>query len=204
MPSLVSQSIDFALVGGHPCLDFINTEIVIHGERVDLLADLRRVSQWFVISGLLPPDIAAAITANLSAEQQAHLLRQVRSLRTELRQMVAQIVAGETIAATTVIRLNDLLAMRTGYLQIQLVGQHFERAFVTLSAAPAQMLALLAESAANLLVNTDFALIKHCSNPDCVRYFYDTTKNHSRRWCSMDGCGNRQKVAAYYERKRQP
>jgi predicted RNA-binding Zn ribbon-like protein len=33
-------------------------------------------------------------------------------------------------------------------------------------------------------------------------YFYDTTKNHTRRWCSMTGCGNRAKAAAFYERKK--
>ncbi|HNJ42487.1 MAG TPA: CGNR zinc finger domain-containing protein [Acidobacteriota bacterium] len=34
-------------------------------------------------------------------------------------------------------------------------------------------------------------------------YFYDTTKNHTWRWCSMSLCGNRAKAAAHYRRKRQ-
>lgn len=29
----------------------------------------------------------------------------------------------------------------------------------------------------------------------CILFFYDTTKNYSRRWCSMSACGNRMKVA---------
>jgi predicted RNA-binding Zn ribbon-like protein len=33
-----------------------------------------------------------------------------------------------------------------------------------------------------------------------LRYFYDVSKNQTRRWCSMDVCGNRAKVAAYYHR----
>ena len=37
---------------------------------------------------------------------------------------------------------------------------------------------------------------------NCVRYFYDTTKNRRRRWCSMDGCGSRAKAAAYYRRRK--
>jgi predicted RNA-binding Zn ribbon-like protein len=35
-----------------------------------------------------------------------------------------------------------------------------------------------------------------------VLFFYDTTKNHARHWCSMTICGNRSKVAAHYRRLR--
>ncbi|MEW6230587.1 MAG: CGNR zinc finger domain-containing protein [Bacillota bacterium] len=33
-------------------------------------------------------------------------------------------------------------------------------------------------------------------------WFLDTTRNHSRRWCSMRDCGNRVKVRRFYNRKR--
>ncbi|MBH0192038.1 MAG: hypothetical protein HP492_09850 [Nitrospira sp.] len=59
-----------------------------------------------------------------------------------------------------------------------------------------------AEAAGNLLCRADFALIKKCGNPACILYFYDTTKNHTRNWCSMQVCGNRMKVAAHYWRNR--
>jgi predicted RNA-binding Zn ribbon-like protein len=29
-----------------------------------------------------------------------------------------------------------------------------------------------------------------CKNQACILYFYDTTKNHRRNWCSMGICGN--------------
>jgi predicted RNA-binding Zn ribbon-like protein len=32
--------------------------------------------------------------------------------------------------------------------------------------------------------------------------FYDASKNHSRRWCSMNACGNRMKAALHYRRSR--
>jgi CGNR zinc finger protein/putative stress-induced transcription regulator len=40
-----------------------------------------------------------------------------------------------------------------------------------------------------------------CDAPDCASIFYDRTKNHSARWCSMDSCGNRNKVRRYRERR---
>jgi hypothetical protein len=39
-----------------------------------------------------------------------------------------------------------------------------------------------------------------CANPECLTVFYDRSKNHSARWCSMQSCGNRNKVRAFRER----
>jgi lactoylglutathione lyase len=43
----------------------------------------------------------------------------------------------------------------------------------------------VAESAADLLTVRDLSLLRKCENPACVLFFYDTTKNDARRWCSM-------------------
>jgi predicted RNA-binding Zn ribbon-like protein len=36
----------------------------------------------------------------------------------------------------------------------------------------------------------------------CQRVFYDTTRSHTRRWCSYATCGNKANVAAYRSRNR--
>jgi predicted RNA-binding Zn ribbon-like protein len=36
----------------------------------------------------------------------------------------------------------------------------------------------------------------------CVLHFHDISKKGTRRWCSMQLCGNRLKVAAYAARQR--
>jgi CGNR zinc finger protein len=43
---------------------------------------------------------------------------------------------------------------------------------------------------------------RECGSPDCRSVFYDRSKNHSGRWCTMAECGNRAKVRAYRERER--
>lgn len=43
--------------------------------------------------------------------------------------------------------------------------------------------------------------LKACTDEECQWAFYDTTRNHSRTWCSMDVCGNRQKTRRYRARK---
>ncbi|MFC5184509.1 CGNR zinc finger domain-containing protein [Actinomadura harenae] len=44
--------------------------------------------------------------------------------------------------------------------------------------------------------------VRKCANPDCVLWFYDLTKNGSRRWCSMAVCGNRTKTARFQQAHR--
>ncbi|HEX5950828.1 MAG TPA: CGNR zinc finger domain-containing protein [Actinomycetota bacterium] len=47
-----------------------------------------------------------------------------------------------------------------------------------------------------------FEHLKLCASEDCRAVFYDRSKNHSGRWCSMETCGNRAKVRAWRERRR--
>jgi hypothetical protein len=44
--------------------------------------------------------------------------------------------------------------------------------------------------------------LKGCAGDDCNAVFFDRSKNHSGRWCSMSTCGNRAKVRAWRERRR--
>lgn len=42
--------------------------------------------------------------------------------------------------------------------------------------------------------------IRKCANPKCVLWYLDTTRNGSRRWHSMETCGNRAKAERYQRR----
>ena len=43
--------------------------------------------------------------------------------------------------------------------------------------------------------------LKACTDDECQWAFYDATRNHSRTWCSMDVCGNREKTRRYRSRR---
>jgi predicted RNA-binding Zn ribbon-like protein len=60
----------------------------------------------------------------------------------------------------------------------------------------------IVQSASDLLCHGNHALVKRCANPACGIFFYETSKNHTRRWCSTTDCGNRMRVAAHYRRHR--
>jgi len=42
--------------------------------------------------------------------------------------------------------------------------------------------------------------LSRCSAPDCGLVFYDSSRGGTRRWCSMQRCGNRAKVRAHRAR----
>jgi len=45
--------------------------------------------------------------------------------------------------------------------------------------------------------------LKACADPTCRWAFYDSSRSHRRTWCSMEVCGNRNKVRAYRQRRAQ-
>jgi Conserved protein containing a Zn-ribbon-like motif, possibly RNA-binding len=45
--------------------------------------------------------------------------------------------------------------------------------------------------------------VRRCSADDCALIFYDSSRPNARRWCSMQRCGNRNKVRGYRSRHSQ-
>jgi predicted RNA-binding Zn ribbon-like protein len=62
----------------------------------------------------------------------------------------------------------------------------------------------VARAAADLLTSKRLAQLRECAGDPCGWLFLDESKNGSRRWCDMAGCGNRAKARRYRERKRSP
>jgi predicted RNA-binding Zn ribbon-like protein len=63
------------------------------------------------------------------------------------------------------------------------------------------MLWPITRSAVELLTSDELDRVKQCGRCDWL--FLDKSRNRSRRWCSMDACGNRIKMARRYKREKQ-
>ena len=195
---------DFVFVGNHACLDFINTELVLNGTPADLLETFEDLLDWLVKSQTLSKKEAEARSGELRQDQKAQILAQAKTFRTTLRRMVEHIVKENRVPESAVAALNQLLGACCGYRELARTRSNaFKEVFIASADSKDQLLASLAIFASDLLRTADLTLMKKCKNPACVLYFYDTTKNHARNWCSMQLCGNREKVAAYFRRKRQ-
>jgi predicted RNA-binding Zn ribbon-like protein len=58
-------------------------------------------------------------------------------------------------------------------------------------------------SVADILVGPDSARVRECANNRCLWFFLDDSKNGTRRWCSMQACGNRAKAHRHYLRQKE-
>ncbi len=194
---------DFLFLGNHTCLDFVNTELVIKGTWTDLLESFDDLVAWLVESRQLQKHEAESAKTKFSHDEKAMILAEAKTFRAVLRRMVRQIANGNGVPKSAVAAIDQLLRRCAGYRKLVHIGpDRFKEVFISSSGRKETFLASLAEFASDLLRLTDLSLIKKCKNPACVLYFYDTTKNHARNWCSMQICGNREKVAAYFRRKR--
>ncbi len=59
---------------------------------------------------------------------------------------------------------------------------------------------LIAAAAAKVAIEQRLDRVKICPADDCRWAFYDTSRNRSRQWCSMEVCGNRAKARTHRER----
>lgn len=50
------------------------------------------------------------------------------------------------------------------------------------------------------MADEDWSRLKLCSSPTCRWAFFDRSRNHSSRWCTMASCGNRQKARRFRQR----
>jgi len=181
------------MVDDHPALDILNTVARVDGELVDSLQSDGDVLRWLTRVGW-------PVESDLRHLQADALLKCARALRATVRALIEKRKAGKRSDPRA---LNAFLAEARSHLELVSNRQEtldlkrqWERH------TPEQILAPIAESAAHLLATGDFSLVRRCQNGACVLWFYDRTRSHHRRWCSMATCGNRFKVAAFRKRQR--
>ncbi|WP_348788715.1 CGNR zinc finger domain-containing protein [Leifsonia sp. NPDC080035] len=68
------------------------------------------------------------------------------------------------------------------------------------NARPHQALGSIARDAVRLFGPEVDGRIRECSAEDCSLVYLDTSRSGTRRWCSMQRCGNRAKVRAHRAR----
>ena len=193
----------FIIIGDNLSLDFLNTQIVDEGKPKDLLANFEDFLAWQITTRLLEASEADELSKRWANRRETQeLFREIIDFRKMLRKTVDSLIRGKSIPSSALQRINEVLHLGYGYHELVKTKRGFEKRLRTDFQEPKELLLPIAESAADLLSYGNRANLRKCENSQCILYFYDTTKNHRRRWCSMSGCGNRAKAAAFYKRKR--
>jgi len=164
---------------------FINTLDIEAG--VDDIGTEKLLKDWLVRHGLL----RAAETVS-SPDLQTAL-----SLRKALRSLLLA-NNGESVRPAWLTQLNHLLSQfplavscdQNGTPSLIPVGHGMTGAF-----------GLLLSQVVSAVNDGTWSRLKACRESNCQWVFYDGSKNHSGRWCSMSVCGSREKARAFRRRR---
>jgi predicted RNA-binding Zn ribbon-like protein len=194
------------LLGERLCLNFANTVDPRHGDHPqEFLNSYADLIAWSARAGLLDEPTRSALTQIADQDRaaaEAVFARALR-LRQALYRVFSGIAAGAEAPATELDALNQAVGEAFAHTRLQREGDGYHWGWRTDPPALDRMLWPVVRSAVDLLTSGQLARVKECPGPDgCGWLFYDTSKNGSRRWCSMEGCGNRAKGRRHYQRTR--
>ena len=182
-----SDNLQFAFIGNNAAVDFINTEIMMHGKLVDLLQENIDLVQWTQAAGF-------QMTSRLNTGD----LLAAKGLRQALKDVCLAWINRRPARRQALAMINQHLANHATHMALQ--ARKNDYVLVPDKGADSfnVLLANLAYEGARLLASPQAARIKRCGNTECVLIFVDTSRGQKRIWCSMDTCGNRAKVAKHY------
>jgi predicted RNA-binding Zn ribbon-like protein len=189
-------------IGGSTALDFANTLDWRRREKpVELLEDFDDLLRW-------------ARTAHVMDRRQARDLRAwgARNATAARRALTRAIQVREAIAAVA-----RALAVGRGVPRAPLARldaacheADAERALVSSpggvtwswrdAPGPDRPAWAAALDAAEIITSAQRDRVRECGDAECGWLFLDTSRNRTRRWCSMLSCGNRNKARSFYRR----
>jgi len=155
------------------CLDFLNTRwYLTHKFNKEILADPTLLKEFLETRQLY-------IETILSFE----IIKRLLELRAFLANVLVNYMKDHLISLEVIKKINYYLSLSTykrvveqGELEFQITMQplYFDWNWI---------MAEITNSFVDLIESGDNSRIKICDNPDCNWFFYDETKNRTKRWC---------------------
>jgi predicted RNA-binding Zn ribbon-like protein len=194
------------LIGERLCLDFANTvDWHASDHPKEWLTSYADLLAWSRHARALT-EAQAQILARAAESRQdeaASVLERAVTLREAVYRIFSAIAAGREPSAADLDVLNIELAQALTHLQITPTDRGFAQTWTGKDELD-QMLWPIVWSAAELLTSDqDLERVRECPGDGCGWLFLDTSRNRTRKWCSMDSCGNRAKARRHYRKTRQ-
>ena len=197
------------LLGGHPALDFVNTldwrdRDPEAGGPEECLVSFEALLAWAVCAGLVTGTEEAVLTAAARRDPKAAdaVSRDAIVLREAIYALVDARRGGRLPPAASLERINHWLPRAPATPRLIAETDGYSWADRKSDIEPAALLGRLALSAGELLASGQLDRVGCCAGPGCGWLYLDTSPNRRRRWCSMEGCGNRAKAKRHYQRSR--
>ena len=189
-------------------LNFLNSIATPVDTEIDWISDGEGLLSWLEQAHLVPADVLNAMRKQARPGEIDRVAAQARRMREWFRAFVRE-HRGKPLKAADLADLeplNRLLARDEGFGQL---AAHRQGKTTTLELqrerrwrSPESLLLPIGEALARLLAEEDLSDVKACEGTTCTLMFADRTRGRSRRWCSMEVCGNRAKQIAHRHRLR--
>ena len=186
------------LFGGVACLDFANTvdgRATAHPE--ELLHSYADLTAWSAYAGLIDSPTAGRLTARGTDAD----LHTAIALREAIFAVFTAVGRGQTVPAAALAEVQARYAEAMAVARLVRGEEGYEWGFA--GDEPGRAWWPVAVSAVRLLTSGPLDRVKACAaEAGCIGLFLDTSKNRSRRWCTMDGCGVDAKIQRQASRRR--
>jgi predicted RNA-binding Zn ribbon-like protein len=188
------------LVGGVLCLDFANTVNSRLTPEHDYLMQYSDLVEWAnklgILSSTQPNHLQKRAKENRQAAEE--VLNTARRIRELLYRLFSTAAKGSEPDKKDMETFVSAYGESISHGQFERKDNHFSPTW-KLDEALDAVLWPVVYSARELLLSEALGHVKEC--PSCGWLFLDTSKNQSRRWCSMNTCGARDKMRRYHKRK---
>lgn len=180
-------------------VDFVNT---IGGDRAGManekLAQYGDLLDWLAHADVLPKARLARLDAlaKSAPESAERLLRRARAFREALFAVFEAAREHRAPSPAALEVVNGEIARANAHARLTREGHQLRWDWDDTNAIDTPLWPI-ARDAGELLTSDKLDRLAECNGDTCGWLFLDLTKNHSRRWCDMKGCGNRAKVRRY-------
>jgi len=193
------------LLGGRLSLDFVNTaDWHASDHPVEFLTSYPDLVAWSQHVGIL----TVHQVQHLLEEAASHpvdatvVLERAVALREAIYRIFSAISHGRPPQAADLATFNAELSGALAQSRIVSTAEGFAWDWAGAEDALDWMLWPVVHDAADLLTSEELYRVGQCADDRCGWLFLDTSRNRSRRWCSMENCGNRAKARRHYKRQR--
>lgn len=191
---------------GDLSLDFANTKNWhASAHPVEELKNYSDLLDWGQQAGLLTSELAT--TLKNSSDGQSKESDRSYEFAIQVREAIYRIFShhydGLPVPESDLALLNTVLRQAMDHMHLAPQGSDIRWQWMPGIDGANLIVWNVARAAAELLTSDKSARVRECEDDrGCGYLFVDTTKNHSRRWCSMESCGNRAKARRHYSRVR--
>lgn len=180
------QPSDFRFYLGSLSLNFAATYRRLAGDEMERIPTDRELGSWLVAADLTPGPVAVTPAQHVYALE----------LREAIYRTGRALVEDRRPGRSDIARLNEAAALASSIVQLD--ADTLEAVCCTQSPVDAAFSQIAADAIRLFGSADERRRVSKCEG--CGQLMLSASRGRARRWCSMQTCGNRAKVAAFRER----